>query len=184
MLDEKIATNDGAKKGLNRQHSVEIYSQLMNGKMVNRTILTEGALRSNPLFEELLNHFDRYQDHYGLMGYELIMRDGFAWRGETYGSLSRVARAITGTNWNGHRFFGLQRKQNAVKVQTRPSPRSDGSKRPRTEARATEAGHLTGRLADPGLQMVDPGTGHCCAAHTKASSRARSPAVVVAGATK
>ncbi len=98
MLDEKIATNDGAKKGLNRQHSVEIYSQLMNGKMVNRTILTEGALRSNPLFEELLNHFDRYQDHYGLMGYELIMRDGFAFirSNDTSDSKDELARNIQG----------------------------------------------------------------------------------------
>ena len=34
--------------------------------------------------------------------------DGFAWKGATYKSLSEVARAITGTNWNGPRFFGLR----------------------------------------------------------------------------
>lgn len=33
--------------------------------------------------------------------------DGFAWNGRTYRSLSEVARAITGTRWNGRRFFGL-----------------------------------------------------------------------------
>jgi Protein of unknown function (DUF2924) len=33
---------------------------------------------------------------------------GFAWNGETYGSLSQVAKAMTGTSWNGHRFFGLR----------------------------------------------------------------------------
>ena len=31
-----------------------------------------------------------------------------AWRENTYTSLSMVARAITGTNWNGYRFFGLE----------------------------------------------------------------------------
>src|SRR6185436_15693136 len=41
-----------------------------------------------------------------------VMREGFAWCGETYASLSRVARAITGTNWNGHRFFALQTTRN------------------------------------------------------------------------
>jgi hypothetical protein len=29
-------------------------------------------------------------------------------REETYGSLSQVAKAMTGTSWNGHRFFGLR----------------------------------------------------------------------------
>jgi hypothetical protein len=33
---------------------------------------------------------------------------GYAWNGETYPSLSRVAKAITGTNWNGYAFFGLK----------------------------------------------------------------------------
>ena len=36
------------------------------------------------------------------------LEEGFAWNGKTYGSLSQVAKAITGTNWNGHRFFGLR----------------------------------------------------------------------------
>lgn len=30
------------------------------------------------------------------------------YRGETYASLSEAARAITGTRWNGPRFFGLR----------------------------------------------------------------------------
>jgi hypothetical protein len=33
---------------------------------------------------------------------------GFAWNGETYNSLSSIAKAITGTNWNGWTFFGLK----------------------------------------------------------------------------
>jgi hypothetical protein len=38
----------------------------------------------------------------------MVLGKGFAWNGETYGSLSQVAKAMTGTNWNGHRFFGLR----------------------------------------------------------------------------
>ena len=41
----------------------------------------------------------------------MVMSDGFAWNGQTYDSLSKVAFAITGTNWNGPRFFGLRDKQ-------------------------------------------------------------------------
>ena len=39
----------------------------------------------------------------------LVLDKGFAWRGETYPSLSAIARAITGAHWNGWAFFGLKR---------------------------------------------------------------------------
>lgn len=40
--------------------------------------------------------------------HEVIVTDrGYVWAGTTYKSLSAVAQAITGTRWNGHRFFGL-----------------------------------------------------------------------------
>src|SRR5215204_311557 len=38
----------------------------------------------------------------------IVLAEGFAWNGNTYPSLSKVARAITGTRWNGPRFFGLR----------------------------------------------------------------------------
>ena len=43
----------------------------------------------------------------------MVLADGFAWNGTTYKSLSQVARAITGTRWNGPRFFGLRDKEEA-----------------------------------------------------------------------
>jgi len=39
-----------------------------------------------------------------------ILVDGFEYEGQPYRSLSAVARAATGTNWNGLVFFGLGRK--------------------------------------------------------------------------
>ena len=39
-----------------------------------------------------------------------VLADRFAWNGNTYSSLSQVAFAITGTRWNGPRFFGLRDK--------------------------------------------------------------------------
>jgi hypothetical protein len=38
-----------------------------------------------------------------------VLADGFEWEGRRYKSLSAVARAITGTRWNGWSFFGLKR---------------------------------------------------------------------------
>ena len=37
-----------------------------------------------------------------------VLNDGFEWQGRPYQSLSAVARAITGTRWNGRAFFGLK----------------------------------------------------------------------------
>jgi hypothetical protein len=46
----------------------------------------------------------------GQMHRVAVLVDGFTWNGTTYPSLSKVAFAITGTHWNGPRFFGLRDK--------------------------------------------------------------------------
>src|SRR5581483_4292201 len=40
-----------------------------------------------------------------------IVSEGFLWQEKTYSSLSAIAKIITGTNWNGPRFFGLREGQ-------------------------------------------------------------------------
>jgi hypothetical protein len=37
-----------------------------------------------------------------------VTADGFAYDGKTFSNLSEIASAITGTRWNGPRFFGLR----------------------------------------------------------------------------
>ena len=49
----------------------------------------------------------------------MVMADGFAWNGQTYDSLSKVAFAITGTRWNGPRFFGLRDKEERLAMEAR-----------------------------------------------------------------
>src|ERR1700724_2056706 len=48
-----------------------------------------------------------------------VMANGFAWNGQTYDSLSKVAFAITGTKWNGPRFFGLRDKEDRSMTEAR-----------------------------------------------------------------
>jgi hypothetical protein len=52
----------------------------------------------------------------GQMQRVTVLENGFAWRGKTYPSLSKVALAITGTRWNGPRFFGLRDKPSKGKA--------------------------------------------------------------------
>lgn len=40
----------------------------------------------------------------------IVLKDGFDWKGRRFKSLSAVAREITGTRWNGYRFFGLRER--------------------------------------------------------------------------
>ena len=42
-----------------------------------------------------------------------VLPDGFEWQGRPYQSLSAIARAITGTRWNGWVFFGLKNHRRA-----------------------------------------------------------------------
>ena len=56
-----------------------------------------------------------------------MLLDGYAWNGSVYRSLSQVAKAITGTNWNGHRFFGLKAvrdRASNTKSSATPKPNS------------------------------------------------------------
>jgi hypothetical protein len=42
-----------------------------------------------------------------------VMVDGYTYDGQRYASLSEIATEITGTKWNGPRFFGLRTKAGA-----------------------------------------------------------------------
>ncbi|MGE0524318.1 MAG: DUF2924 domain-containing protein [Variibacter sp.] len=61
----------------------------------------------------------------------MVLQDGFAWNGDRYSSLSTIAKTITGTNWNGWRFFGIKRPaaKNGTDIRgrfKRPKPGRDG----------------------------------------------------------
>jgi hypothetical protein len=52
-----------------------------------------------------------------------VVPDGFLWQGVTYGSLSTIAHEITGTKWNGPRFFGLRMAHDSAdEAGASPSP--------------------------------------------------------------
>ena len=47
------------------------------------------------------------REHRGTL---MVVPGGFHWQGKIHASLSTIARRITGTAWNGPRFFGLRGK--------------------------------------------------------------------------
>jgi hypothetical protein len=57
------------------------------------------------------------REHAGQLHKVVVKKDGFSWNETSYRSLSEAAQAITGTKWNGPRFFGL-RDKNASKAES------------------------------------------------------------------
>jgi hypothetical protein len=54
------------------------------------------------------------REHEGKRHEVIVIPGGFLWEGRTYESLSVIARKITGTSWNGPRFFGLREGRQAA----------------------------------------------------------------------
>jgi hypothetical protein len=67
-----------------------------------------------------------------------VLAEGFEWQGNRYGSLSAIAKAITGTNWNGYVFFGVKRRPARNK-------NAAGPRRPKPlDPAAAQTGHVDG----------------------------------------
>ena len=74
----------------------------------------------------------------------IVAEDGFLWREQRYESLSSIARLITGTRWNGPRFFGLREPKGAEGNGDHPpsSPKAPRRGRPRNSAHTREQDHV------------------------------------------
>src|SRR6195952_4795416 len=72
----------------------------------------------------------------------MVLADGFAYDGNTFGNLSEIAVLITGTRWNGPRFFGLR---SATQEDSEPSTfaRSKGTSG-KAKASPPRSSHLAG----------------------------------------
>ena len=85
----------------------EIERDLRAGRDPEVSLIAERQLKPGTLL---------VREHDGVMHRVMVMEGAFAWEGKTFHSLSAVAKAITGINWNGHRFFGLRASKGAEAV--------------------------------------------------------------------
>jgi hypothetical protein len=74
------------------------------------------------------------REYQGTLHEVMVVPDGFTWREKTYSSLSTIARAITGTSWNGPRFFGLRCASGADLA---IKPAAEAAPRPRLSSRSS-----------------------------------------------
>jgi hypothetical protein len=54
------------------------------------------------------------REYQGVEHVVTVTRDGYEYQGQPYQSLSAIARAITGTRWNGRVFFGVRPSRGAA----------------------------------------------------------------------
>ena len=81
------------------------------------------------------------REHGGMIHRVMATGDGFAWNGTTYASLSKVAKAITGVNWSGPRFFGLLAKRGDGTGNNDAGEPRDAPSKLRLSNRLTTEGH-------------------------------------------
>lgn len=72
----------------------------VEGKKVRKSVISDPR---NPVIGTRL-----MREWNGVEHVITVLRDGFDWQGQRYKTLSAIARKITGTQWNGYRFFGLR----------------------------------------------------------------------------
>ena len=89
-------------------------------RLLKKINLAPSKLEAVPLTEalerrrrELSPGTTLIRDWNGQIHRVMVVEQGFAWEGTTYDSLSKIAQAITGSKWNGPRFFGLRDKSSA-----------------------------------------------------------------------
>lgn len=83
-----------------------LVSEKINGGKSNGSIPLPGQGR-------LMKGTVLMREHEGHPHHVMVAESGFIWNGTNYPSLSKVAFAITGTKWNGPRFFGLRERKKA-----------------------------------------------------------------------
>lgn len=97
------AWQERAQGGLSARIAKELdrlSTQVLQDKLApSPTPLRSPALRSGTVL---------IREWQGTTHHVAVTADGFAWNDRPYPSLTAVARAITGTRWNGPRFFGLR----------------------------------------------------------------------------
>lgn len=90
--------------GLSDAHQARLEALIAD----DRTSKNGGERRSSPKDKQLLLGTRLVREWKGVDHETTVIEGGFEYQGRRYRSLSAVARAITGTRWNGPMFFGLR----------------------------------------------------------------------------
>lgn len=94
----------GGLKAETKKRLAALAEELDGGSAANRSAAPE---------QNLLVGTRLLREWQGVEHTVTVLESGYEWQGRPYASLSSVARAITGTRWNGPLFFGLRSAKGA-----------------------------------------------------------------------
>jgi hypothetical protein len=99
-----------------------------------RKLLDASSRRDGPSARHVKVGSVIVREYQGKLHEVMVVPGGFCWQEQIFASLSTIARKITGTSWNGPRFFGLRGGEDApaadagapapAQADTRPVQRS------------------------------------------------------------
>jgi hypothetical protein len=100
------------KDMLGRMIAYHVQEKALGGLSRTSLRLLDDFERDRPAIEKIHRRLKPgtvlIREYRGELHSVVVASDGFVWRAETYASLSTIARLVTGTNWNGPKFFGLR----------------------------------------------------------------------------
>lgn len=82
------------------RRTLDLLADEVQGKLIRKPMIADPR---TPVVGTRL-----VRDWNGIQHTITVLREGYDFNGRKYKSLSAIARAITGTRWNGYRFFGLR----------------------------------------------------------------------------
>ena len=97
------------------------------------------------------------REYAGVLHEVLVVPGGFVWQDRRYDSLSTIAKAITGTTWNGPRFFGLRSKRDSSTVEV--AGPAAASPRASRVGRRSSVGAAAALASDTGRRTSAEGAG-------------------------
>jgi hypothetical protein len=93
------------------------------------------------------------REHQGTLHEVMVVPGGFSWQEKTYPSLSTIARAITGTSWNGPRFFGL-RGRSGTEAAVAPVPAMRDRSRASNRSSIRSSGRASQGMGVAALRLI------------------------------
>ena len=84
-----------------------------------------GASTPKPALPRLKAGARLVREWHGRIHSVLVLDDAFEFEGQRYGSLTKIAREITGAHWSGPRFFGLVKRRVGAELEAALAHRDD-----------------------------------------------------------
>jgi hypothetical protein len=113
LFPDSSANSNAGKEHLIHKIAYRIQELAFGGLDDTTKAALEIAAKGKSIFtksghSDLLPGTKIHREYDGIMYEVEVLNDGFEYNGKKWKSLSAIATKITGTKWNGPRFFGLR----------------------------------------------------------------------------